>query len=502
MTPARILILEDDRVVARDIQQQLRRIGHEVLAAGVRGEDAVSLALQTRPDLVLMDIRLEGTVDGVEAANQIRRQCQSPVVFLTAYSDDETVRRASHAEPFGFLLKPFEDSQLRTVIEMALYKYAAERKLRESERRYATTLSSIGDAVIATDKLGVVTFLNAVAGRLTGWPNDEAIGRQLFDIFHTVHEETRARMEDPVASALRLGVVVEAPSHTALLIDKNGHEYPIENCGAPIVDDRGETSGAVLVFRDMTRRYRVDEDLREAQAALARVGRLTAMGEITASIAHEINQPLTAIVANAATCLQWLSDDQVNVVQARQAAQRIIKDGKRAGEVVSSIRALARKSPSSMSKVDLNDAITEVLGLLRSEVRRHTITLESGLSADVRGALGDRVQIQQVMLNLIMNSIEAMKDLKEQPKLLQITTQCDGSDHVGVSIIDTGAGLADVGDERIFESFFTTKPEGMGMGLSICRSIVEAHGGRLWATANHPQGCNFTFTLPAFSPSV
>jgi len=156
-------------VVARDIQHQLTRIGHTVVGVTPSGEDAVRLALESHPDLVLMDIRLEGDLDGVDAAQQIRNRCQLPVIFLTAYANDETLQRARVTEPFGYLLKPFEDSQLRTVIEMALYKHAAERKLRESERRFVATLSSIGDAVIATDDRAQVTFMNPVAEALTGW---------------------------------------------------------------------------------------------------------------------------------------------------------------------------------------------------------------------------------------------------------------------------------------------------------------------------------------------
>jgi CheY-like chemotaxis protein len=170
MSHSKILVVEDDRIVARDIQQQLSRIGHVVVGITARGEDVVSLATQSQPDLVLMDIRLEGKLDGIDVAQQIHERFGIPVIFLTAYADEETVTRARVTEPFGYLLKPFEDSQLRTTIEMALYKHAAERKLRESERRYAVTLSSIGDAVIATDELLRVTFMNPVAEKLTGWP--------------------------------------------------------------------------------------------------------------------------------------------------------------------------------------------------------------------------------------------------------------------------------------------------------------------------------------------
>src|SRR5258708_4312572 len=208
MTPARILIVEDDRVVARDIQQQLSRIGHAVVGTTARGEDALQLALNTQPELVLMDVRLEGAVDGIDAAQQVREHCHIPVVFLTAYADDETVQRASATEPFGYLLKPFEDSQLRTVIEMALYKHAAQRKLRESARRFVATLSSIGDAVIATDDRAQVTFMNPVAEALTGWSQAQAAGRPLAEVFRIVNEETRRPVEDPAAKVLRLGTVI------------------------------------------------------------------------------------------------------------------------------------------------------------------------------------------------------------------------------------------------------------------------------------------------------
>ena len=231
MTPARILVVEDDRVVARDIQHQLTRIGHTIAGVTPSGEDAVRLALESRPDLVLMDIRLEGALDGVDAAHQIRDRCQVPVVFLTAYADEETLQRARVTEPFGYLLKPFEDSQLRTVIEMALYKHTAERKLRESERRYAVTLASIGDAVIATDDQARVTFLNPVAEALTGWPREEAIGRPLAEVFHIINEETRQPVEDPAAKVLRLGTVVGLANRTVLLA-RDGREVPIDDCGA------------------------------------------------------------------------------------------------------------------------------------------------------------------------------------------------------------------------------------------------------------------------------
>jgi PAS domain S-box-containing protein len=393
-------------------------------------------------------------------------------------------------------LKPFEDSQLRTVIEMALYKHVAERKLRDSERRYATTLSSIGDAVIATDRLARVTFMNPVAASLTGYSQEEALGLPVSETFRIVNEETRETVEDPAAQALRQGIRVESTTHT-VLIARDGREFPIAECCSPIIDDRGNTTGAVLVFRDMTRRRQVDEELREAQLALARVGRLTAMGELTASIAHEINQPLTAIVANAAACLQWLTPGRSNEDKARQAAQAIVNDGLRAGQVIASIRALARNAPPTLAEFDLNAAIREVLTLLRGELRRHEIAVETTLSSDIGSARGDGIQLRQVVLNLLINSIEAIRVTDHPPRLIKISTSREPASLIGVTVADTGVGLDLIGFERVFEPFFTTKPDGLGIGLSICRSIIEAHGGRLWARGNSPCGCVFCFTVPS-----
>jgi PAS domain S-box-containing protein len=495
MTLARVLIVEDDRVVARDIEQQLSRIGHVVVATTARGEDALPLAQGTQPDLVLMDIRLEGAMDGIDAAQRIREHYHIPVVFLTAYADDETVQRASLTEPFGYLLKPFEDSQLRTVIEMALYKHAAERKLRESERRFVTTLSSIGDGVIATDKQARVAFMNPVAEVLTGWRRTDAAGRPLAEVFRIVNEETRQTVEDPATRVLRTGTVVGLANHTVLLA-RDGSRIPIDDSGSPIIDDHGDITGAVLVFRDITQRRQAEDALRKAQADLVRAARLTTLGELTVSIAHEVNQPLMAIVTNAATCLQWLAHARPNIEEARQAAERVVRDGHRAGDFIASIRALAKKSAPQMTELDINGAILEILDLTQSEMRRHEILIEIELAKDRSVVMGDRVQLQQVILNLVMNGIEAMSPVADRARVISVSSGNDGNGNVVIAVRDTGIGFDATKTERMFDTFFTTKSEGIGLGLPICRSIVETHGGRLWASPNSPCGSVFRFTVP------
>jgi C4-dicarboxylate-specific signal transduction histidine kinase len=232
----------------------------------------------------------------------------------------------------------------------------------------------------------------------------------------------------------------------------------------------------------------------EAQELLARAGRLTALGELTASIAHEVNQPLMAIVTNAATCLQWLSADRLDIGEARMAAERIIGDGHRAGDVITSIRALAKKSPLAMAEVEVNSMIEDVLTLTGGEFQRHGIALETDFDADAGSTIGDRIQLQQVVLNLILNAIEAISSSACGTRRITLSTRPAG-DKIIVKLADTGSGIDPSKSDQIFDAFFTTKSDGLGMGLSICRSILEAHGGNLRVTANEPVGSVFSFTL-------
>lgn len=493
MTPAHILIVEDDRIVARDLAQQLTRMGHVVVGTTSRGEDALSRTLDTRADLVLMDIRLEGAVDGITAARQIRDRCRIPVVFLTAYADDETTRRAGEAEPLGYLLKPFQEPQLLATIEMALYKHAADRRLRASEQRYETTLSSIGDGVISTDEAAAVTFMNPIAERLTGWTQTEAIGRPLSEVFRIFDGRTGERLEDPAIRALREGATVALPPHTVLRA-RDGRDIPVDDSSAPILAEDGSVTGTVLVFSDTTGQRAAEVALRRAEADLARASRLTLLGEFAASIAHEVNQPLMAIVTNAESCLRWLGQEQPDIRRAGDAAQRVVRNGHRAAEVIASLRALASNSSPRMLPLDLPAAIEDALVLLRAELDRRDIRLQTRLPDELPLVSADRVQLQQVLANLVMNAIEAIGDAAARTILIEVGIEAAGE--VLVAVADSGAGVDPAIVLRMFEPLVTTKPNGMGLGLSISRNIVEAHRGRIWSVARQPRGTIIRFTLP------
>jgi signal transduction histidine kinase len=253
----------------------------------------------------------------------------------------------------------------------------------------------------------------------------------------------------------------------------------------------------------MTDRKRSEERLRaseqrflDAQMELAHVTRVTTPGELTASISHEVNQPLAAVVNAAGACLRWLDGGTPNLDEARRALDWIIKEGNRASEVIRRVRTLAKKTDIEKVPLDVNDIVREAIALVQREMDSHRVSWRLELALALPMILADRVQLQQVIINLVMNGIEAMQSVTDRPPELVIRSQPDETDRVLVTVMDTGVGIFAENADRLFNAFFTTKSSGMGMGLSICRSIVEAHGGRLWATANVPHGATFQFTLP------
>jgi PAS domain S-box-containing protein len=263
-----ILVVEDEKIIAKDIQRTLQGLGYVVPAPVATGDAAIEKVEELRPDLVLMDIRLRGAMDGIVTANVIRDRWNVPIVYLTAHADPGTLERAKISEPFGYVLKPFDERDLHTTIEMALYKHQIDRKLRESERWLSVTLNSIGDAVLATSEQGDVVFINPVAQALIGYSAKDAIGRPLAEIFHIINEQTRAPVDNPVAKVLATGVTVGLANHT-VLIARDGSERPIDDSAAPIRGDAGEILGVVLIFRDISERREAENALRRSEHELS-----------------------------------------------------------------------------------------------------------------------------------------------------------------------------------------------------------------------------------------
>jgi PAS domain S-box-containing protein len=309
-----------------------------------------------------------------------------------------------------------------------------------------------------------------------------------------MHPDDRAKVEEIKNRAIRDKADYEV-EHRIILPD--GTLKYTHTVGHPVLNAAGDVERFVCTMMDVTERRQGEEAreaLREAKADLARVSRVTNMGELTASLAHELNQPIAAAVTDATTLLIWLNRNEPDLEEARDAASRVVKDATRAAEIVNRIRQVFKKGTSQRELVDVNEVIREMTALLRGETTQYNILVATDLASDIPPIMGDRVQLQQVVMNLMLNGIEAMKDV-DWTRELTIKSWRAKTDQIIVSVNDTGVGLAPEQREQIFDAFFTTKPHGLGMGLRISRSIIEIHGGRLWAADNPLRGASFHFTL-------
>src|SRR5271165_4039582 len=369
----------------------------------------------------------------------------------------------------------------------------AEEELRESETRFRTFVDHAVDAFFVLDlEHRTIIDLNRAACDSVGYTRQELIGKTQLG-FHLDSE--RAEMEAATERAAAGETVFERHWHRR----KDGSLFPVEVHTSLV--SYGGRRFLLKVARDISDRVQAEvqrERLRQLEADLAHINRVSMMGELTASIAHEVNQPLSGVVSNASACLRWLAGDAPNMEEAREATRRIVRDGKRAGEVIARIRALTKKAATPRERLDLNETIREVLALVGDQAKRNSVRIRTRFGDDVFPVLGDQVRLQQVVLNLVMNGIEAMSSVGERARELVITTRNLDPDQVQVTVEDSGVGLDPNTITKIFDPFYTTKPGGMGMGLSICRSILQAHGGRLWATTKDGSGTAFHFTLPKY----
>ncbi|HEV3256912.1 MAG TPA: ATP-binding protein [Gemmataceae bacterium] len=502
MSNAQILVVEDEAIVAKDIQNGLKRMGYTVPAVASSGEEALQKAAETLPDLVLMDIVLKGSMDGVQTGEKLRARYDVPVVYLTAYEDDYTLQRAKITEPFGYLLKPYEQRELHTTIEMALYKHRVETLVKEREQWLAATLRSIGDGVIVTDIQRRILIINSNAVALTGWKREDAVGNSLSEVFQALDEETRAPVEVPSVKGVAEAVPV-GPEGLTLLRARDGKETPVEAGAGPVHDEAGNLVGMVVVFRDVTARRSIEEVLRLREEQLRQFQKMEAVARLASGMVHDFNQYLTAIVGNLALVLSGMPQADLNrefILVAEKAALN-------AAEVVKQLLSFARQAPLRLEGVDLNATTEGMLQILRSIIDEH-VGLEFKPGADTWLAKADRAHINEVLVNLCLNARDAMpaggKLLLETGNVairrdaLHLYPRGRAGDFVCLRVQDTGHGMPAEVQSRIYEPFFTTKEagRGTGLGLAVVYGLVEQHSGWIECHSEVGKGTRFDVYLP------
>jgi PAS domain S-box-containing protein len=458
----------------------------DVGSAGMRWTDLTPEEWRARDELAVEDLKATGTMQPYEKEYFRKDGSRVPVLVGAA------------------LFEEGGNDGVAFALDLSEQKHAEEAVRRVEEQARAIVDSAL-DAVVAMDADGKITNWNKQAEEIFGWTRAEALGRRMSETiipaqYRLSHEQGLEQFfKTSQGPLLNRRIEIHA-------LRRDGTEFPVELTITPLKSGDSWTFSSFI--RDISERKRAEQKLRESelnlrntQAELAHVARVMTMGELTASIAHEVNQPLAAIVASGDSCSAWLSNDPPNLDKARAAASRMIQAATQASEIVQRLRALFKKTTSITASVDMNAVIEDTISLVHHETERNKIFLRTELDPGVPAVSGDRVQLQQVILNLAMNGIEAISDLDTEPRRLMIRSALSNTRELLVSVEDTGLGIEEEHADRLFAPFFTTKPEGIGMGLPICRSIIEAHGGRLWVDKKEPRGAAFRFTLPVKAPS-
>lgn len=498
MNKTHILVVEDEGIVALDIQNRLKRSGYVVAGVASSGPEAIRKAREVKPHLVLMDIKLKGDMDGIEAAQHINSQLDIPVVYLTAYADETTLKKANLAGPFGYLLKPFKERALVATIQMALSRHQLEQRLKESEQWFSTTLKSIGDAVIATDNQGCIKFMNPLAEMLTGSNQTEAVGVESEKIFKIIDDTTRKNNPSPVEQVLRTGEVVFLQNNT-LLLAEGGKETPIDDSAAPILDNKGNIIGVVLVFRDVTER-------KQAQRAMLQTQKLESLGVLAGGVAHDFNNLLVAILGQVELALAKSTADS----PVRNHMEKAVRAAEQAAELTNQLLAYSGRGQFERQPINLNDLVRNNQQLFAVSLPKNVqVLLELEESLPLIEA--DPSQMQQVIMNLLLNAAEAIGEhngtVTIRTGTQEVTTadehlwkhtgdQLTSGNYFSLEVCDTGCGMETETLSKIFDPFFTTKINGRGLGLAAVLGIVRGHGGGLTIDSKPDQGTTFNLVFP------
>jgi len=492
-----VLIVEDERIVAKDLQHTLAAMGYDAFAIASSADEALSHASEKCPDLVLMDIRIKGPHDGIETADLLRQRFGVPVVYLTAHADDATIERAKRTTPYGYLMKPVKSAELRSAIEVTIHRHEMEKQLAAAQRWFATTLRSIDDAVITVDVDGKIAFVNPAGERLLGAAGDQAIGQPASELMRLGEPGQPASPLDEVLAGRKTVAIAE------LRLDTPAYANRVISGTASPVFDGNELLGAAMVFRDITDRKRMQQQLEIAD-------RLASLGTLTAGVAHQINNPLAVVLANSSYLRSELDDVGVALRSTddpdRELAERIHElsevhseisaAGLRIGKIVADLKAFSRPSGETAGAADVGSAISWAVRTTEHEFR-HRARLICEVAV-LPPAMCDETRLGQVFVNLLMNAAQAIAPGRASCNEVAVRAHAEG-DRIIVEVRDTGPGIARDDLGRIFEPFYTTKAigEGTGLGLSVCHGIVTSVGGELEVDSELGRGTRFRVVLRA-----
>jgi PAS domain S-box-containing protein len=491
---ARILVVEDEIVVARTIANQLTQLGYTVVGIASSGTAAVEKANSTQPDLVLMDVVLKGEMDGISAARQIGEQHNVPIVFLTAYTDENTIQRAKDTLPLGYIVKPFSSGELRVSIELALFKHQVERELQANRAYLATLLNSMNDAVIATDGQRLITFMNPAAEALTGWREAEAFGRDVTEVLYLIDEVTDLPAEHPVAQALQTQQVSHVKEFTAL-VKRNGDRIPIGDSASPLLYQQEAISGVVMVFWDM-RIYRQSELL---QKSLEREQELNQLkSQFISTVSHEFRTPL-AVIRTAAELIDLygttLFDARMKtyvqlIKSSVQHMNQLMGDVLLVGQIESEGLHF---TPAPIDLQQLCQDLVSECSLNLSDAHEIVFTHpDNGPETRMDGHL-----LRLIFSNLLNNAI---KYSPTGGRIHFSYTYVTEEKSVIFTVQDQGIGIPEAEQAQLFESFFrasnTQSIQGTGLGLAIVKRCVELHQGQIAVSSEMNLGTTFTVTLP------
>jgi PAS domain S-box-containing protein len=501
---ARVLVVEDEAIVAKDIAATLKAMNYEVTGIAGTGEEALALASSTRPDLVLMDIMLPGGMDGIEAASRIQTRMGIPIVFLTAHADEATLTRAKAAAPYGYLIKPFVERELEVALETARHRASMERQLDEQRRWFEAVLHGIGDAVIAANVEGAITFMNPVAEHLTGWRSDQAMGQPLSKIFCTVDERTRKIVEASEARALRDDTVLAEEPEDLILVSADGIERPITSTVSPINDAKGALLGIVAVFKDVSARKVMEKRILNRQ-------KMQALGRLSSNIAHDFSNVIGLVAGHVAAMQEYTLPGS----RAYEDVRRIQAAVEHAASLTKRILGVARASDGAgdleIRAVPLGDIVQDATALLRDAFEKKNITVDIIDRARMPVVSVDSSHVVDMFMDLFLNAVDAMpnggsltisakhfKLLKPDSKL---NPRAKPGPYAVLRIQDTGAGMSHETLEHVFEPFFTTKASDLhvGLGLSVVHSAIQRYNGWIKVVSEPGQGTTFSVYMPEAS---